>query len=157
MYFSWFRKDDFSHEKATIWIKDSSDVKNVLMDFFIINAQLFASQDINWWTGIVLITCGLLMDGLYQLFDLSFWWHPFTPEDPPVMLNFSESNEETNSFTSWIAWGVSEYLADVHFCVNLSFQCNTAKYVYHVFCHTIFFSDMPLISINSLSVKTLQS
>ncbi len=28
---------------------------------FLTNMQLFTSQDVNWWTGVVWITCGLLM------------------------------------------------------------------------------------------------
>ncbi len=59
------------------------------MDFFtggsvIMNnglMQLLTSQDINWWTGVVWITCGLLWC-VYQLFGLSFWRHPFTAEHP---------------------------------------------------------------------------
>ncbi len=43
--------------------------------------KLFTSQDVNWWTGVVWITCGLLWC-FYQLFGLSFWRHPFTAEDP---------------------------------------------------------------------------
>ncbi len=43
----------------------------------------FTSQDINWWTGLIWITCGLLWC-FYQLFGLSFWRHPFTAEDPLV-------------------------------------------------------------------------
>ncbi len=53
-------------------------VKNILMmDLF----QLLSSQDVNWWTGVVWITCGLLWC-FYQLFGLSFWRHPFTAEHP---------------------------------------------------------------------------
>ncbi len=44
---------------------------NILMDFFITNTLVFTSQDVNWWTGAVWLTCGL-----------SFWRHPFTAEDP---------------------------------------------------------------------------
>ncbi len=47
------------------------------MDLF----QLLSSQDVNWWTGVVWITCGLLWC-FYQLFGLSFWRHPFTAEHP---------------------------------------------------------------------------
>ncbi len=45
-----------------------------MMDLFLTNTQLLSSQDVNWWTGVVWITCGLL------------WWfyHPFTAEDPLV-------------------------------------------------------------------------
>ncbi len=52
-------------------------VKNVLMDLF----QFLSSQDVNWWTGVVWITCGLLWC-FCQLFGLSFWRHPFTAEHP---------------------------------------------------------------------------
>ncbi len=53
------------------------------MDLFLKNMQLLASQDVNWWTEVVWITCGLLWC-FYQLFGLSFWRHPFTAEDPLV-------------------------------------------------------------------------
>ncbi len=59
-------------------------VKNIIMmDLFLINTQLLSSQDVNWWTGVVWITCGLLWC-FYQLFGLSFWRHPFTAEHPLV-------------------------------------------------------------------------
>ncbi len=59
-----------------------SDSLNVLiMDLFLTNMKLLSSQDINWWTGEVWITCGLLWC-FYQLFGLSFWRHPFTAEHP---------------------------------------------------------------------------
>ncbi len=67
-------------------------------------------QHINWWNGVVRITCGLLWC-FYQLFGLPFWRHPFTAEDP-LMSKWGKatflqicSDEETNSSTSWIAWG----------------------------------------------------
>ncbi len=31
------------------------EVKNILMNLFLTNTQLLASQDINWWTGVVWI------------------------------------------------------------------------------------------------------
>ncbi len=54
--------------------------------------------------------CGLLVIivRFYQLFELSFWRHPFTAEDPLVSkwrnAKFLQicSDEETNS--SWLAW-----------------------------------------------------
>ncbi len=49
--------------------------------FVFTNVQPLASQYVNWWTGVVYTTCGLLWC-FYQLFGLSFWWHPFTAEDP---------------------------------------------------------------------------
>ncbi len=53
------------------------------MDLFLANMQLLALKYINWWTGVVWITCGLLWC-FYQLFGLSFWRHPFTAEHPLV-------------------------------------------------------------------------
>ncbi len=49
----------------------------LMLDLF----QLLSSPDVNWWTGVVWITCGLLWC-FYQLFGLSFWRHPFTAEHP---------------------------------------------------------------------------
>ncbi len=77
------------------------EVKNVLMDLFLKATQLFTSQNVYWWIGVVWITCGLLWC-FYQLFGLSFWRHPFTAEDPLVSkwrnTKFLKicSNEETN-------------------------------------------------------------
>ncbi len=39
-----------------------------MMDLFLTNTQLLASQDINWWTAVVWITSGLWR--LYQLWTL---------------------------------------------------------------------------------------
>ncbi len=56
-----------------------------MMDVFVTNkCFFFTSQDINWCTGVMEITCGLLWC-FYQLFGLSFWRHPFTVEDPLVI------------------------------------------------------------------------
>ncbi len=50
-------QNTFSLEEALIWIMDHIWVKNILMlDLF----KLLSSQDVNWWTGVVWITCGLL-------------------------------------------------------------------------------------------------
>ncbi len=58
----------FSLEKAILWIEDLR-LKNVLMmDLFLTKTQLFISQFVNWWTGEVWITCGLLWC-FYQLFE----------------------------------------------------------------------------------------
>ncbi len=84
----------------------------MMMDLFLTNTQLLASQDINWWTGVLWITCGLLWC-FYQMFGLSFWRHPFTAEDSLVSKWWNAtflqicSHEEINSstFTSWMAWG----------------------------------------------------
>ncbi len=102
----------FSLKKVILWIAESKfEVKNVLMmDLFLTNIQFFTSQDANWWTGVMWITCGLLWC-FYQLFGLSFWRHPFTAEDQSVSKRCNAkflqicSDEETNSSTSWMTWG----------------------------------------------------
>ncbi len=71
-------KMTFSLEKAILWI-DNMDI----MDLFLTNMQLFTSQDVNWWTGVVWITCGLLWcfiscldshsDGTHSLQRIHWW------------------------------------------------------------------------------------
>ncbi len=78
------------------------EVKNILtLDLFLTNWQLLASQDVNWWTGVVWITCGLLWcfyqlhsDGTHSLQRIHCW-------ASDGMLHFSKSDEETNSTTTW--------------------------------------------------------
>ncbi len=65
----------WTHILATVWSQKHLD------GFVFTNAQPLASQDVNWWTGVVWTTCGLLWC-FYQLFGLSFWRHPFTVEYP---------------------------------------------------------------------------
>ncbi len=54
-------------------------LNNLIMDLSLTNTYIFSSQDINWWTGVMWITCGLLWC-FYQPFELSFRRHPFTVE-----------------------------------------------------------------------------
>ncbi len=97
----------FLHWKVT-W-KGWFEVKNVLMmDLFITKMQIFASQDINWWTRVVCIIYRSLLC-FYQLFGLSFWWHPFT--EHPLVSKWCNTrflqiryDEKTNLSTSWMAW-----------------------------------------------------
>ncbi len=57
--------------------------------------------------GVVWVTYGIFWC-FYQLFGLSFCWHPFTVEDPLVGMccnaKFLQicSNEETSSPTTWM-------------------------------------------------------
>ncbi len=74
-----------------------------------------------------LIDCGLSWC-FYQLFELSFWRHPFTLHmihwwASDVMLNFSKSvsNKESNSSTFWMAWGWVNWVY-FQFWLNFSFQ-----------------------------------
>ncbi len=69
-------------------------------------------SDVNWWTGVVWITCGL-----------SFWRHPFTVEHPLLRhwcnATFLQIWWKANSSTFRIAWGeVIFFLANIHFWVN---------------------------------------
>ncbi len=103
-------------KKAIVWIEKSyfikkqwfevNNINNNLDELFLINMQLFSSRDVNWWTGVVWITCGLLWC-FYQLFGLSFWRHPFSAEHPlmskwcnATFLQIWWRNNE-----SWMAWG----------------------------------------------------
>ncbi len=93
----------------------------LMMDLFITNMQIFASQDVNWWTGVVWITCKLLWC-FYQLLGLSSWRHPFTAEDPLLSKWYNAKflpiceDEETNSSTFN---GLRVYKCSEHF-VNYS-------------------------------------
>ncbi len=62
----------FSLEEALLWTHILAGSNGL---------KFLVSPDINWWTGVVWITCGLLWC-FYQLFGLSFWRHPFTAEHP---------------------------------------------------------------------------
>ncbi len=101
-----------------------------MMGLFLTNMQLFTSQDIYWWTGVMWINCGLLWC-FYQLFGLSFWRHPFTAEDPLV-------SKWCNATYHQIWWRnklifildglrVRTFSANVNFWVNYFF--NTNKWV----------------------------
>ncbi len=87
--------------------------------------QLFISQDVKWWTGVVWITCGLLW-WFYQLFGLSFWRHPFTSEDPLVSkwckATFIQSVLMKKTYFILDGLSVSKFSAVVHFWVNYSFK-----------------------------------
>ncbi len=79
-----------------------------MLDLFITNTQLFASQYIDGVMWINLVDCDVFISCLD-----SFWRHPFTAEDPLVSkwcnAKFLQIcyDEETNLSTSWMAWGHS--------------------------------------------------
>ncbi len=73
----------FSLEEALLWImysyfdkKQQFGGKNIIMHLFLTNKQLFVSQDINWWTGVMWYLRIIVMFFLRCLG--SFWRHPFT-------------------------------------------------------------------------------
>ncbi len=71
------------------------------MDLFLIILQLFTSQDINWWTGVMQIIV-MFLSAVW----LSFWRHPLTLEDLLVSKCCNDkyiqicSDGETNSAIS---------------------------------------------------------
>ncbi len=80
-FLSWFRPDHFFTGESNIMDRGSDGLK-LKTSWWIcfLQTQLLSSPDVNWWTGVVWITCELLWC-FYHLFGLSFWRHPFTAED----------------------------------------------------------------------------
>ncbi len=81
-------------------------VKNVLMlDLF----QLLSSPDVNWWTGVVWITCDVFIscldshsDGTHSLQSIHCW-------DSDAETHFYKPDEETNSSWSRMTWGWAQF------------------------------------------------
>ncbi len=97
-----------------------------------------ASSKCKWWTEVVLI-CGLLC--FYQLFELLFWWHPFTTfTASEVMLNFSKSvpmKKKKLYISDDLTMSRPTFSANVHFGVNCSFQkWHTQWFPYNTFLLT---------------------
>ncbi len=65
--------------------------------------QLVASQDFNWWTGVLWITWELLWC-FYHLFGLSFWRHPFTSIGEQVMEFYISPNLRKNQTHRHLRW-----------------------------------------------------
>ncbi len=97
--------------EALLWARILTRSDILMMDLFLTNMQLFVSQDVNWWTGVVWITCVLLWcfiscldshsDGTHSL-QMMHWW----PSN--VMLHFSKSvlmKKETHlHLYFWVTW-----------------------------------------------------
>ncbi len=95
--------------------------------YFIIKNNIFLCI---WVLDLIsrdIATCGLLWC-FYQLFELFSCRHPLTAEDQLVSKWYNAkfiqnwSNENTNSSTSWMAWGWIN-TASVHFWMNYPFKC----------------------------------
>ncbi len=113
LFWTVFHDFFFFLKKAILWIEVSyfsNGLKlNILvMDLFLTNMQLLATYDFNWWSGVhgvllvdyydVFISClDSHSDGTHSLHRIHCW-------ASDVMLHFSKSDEEKNSFTSWMAW-----------------------------------------------------
>ncbi len=90
------------------------------MDLFLRNMQLLASQDINWWTGVVWITCDVFIscldshsDGNHSLQRIHWW-------ASDGMLHFSKSDEKNKVI--YILDVLSTFSANFHFWLNYSFK-----------------------------------
>ncbi len=65
-FLSWFRQDGFVTGESNIMNRGLDSARSnslnlkTSMDLFLTNMQRLSSQDINWWTEVVWITCGLL-------------------------------------------------------------------------------------------------
>ncbi len=77
----------FSLEKAKLWIEDCCCNQKQLIK--IQNIMMKTNKDVNWWTGVVWIVCGLWWC-FYQLFELILT-APIHCRASDVMLNFSKS------------------------------------------------------------------
>ncbi len=84
IFLFWFRQHDFSLEKARLWIiyievfYTETICLDVLVSYkhsFLIHKTLIVGL---YWCGLLVDYC----DVFNQLFELSFWRHPFTAEDP---------------------------------------------------------------------------
>ncbi len=122
---------NFSLEKAVFWTEESEAVVYFL---------LFTSQDVNWWTGVMWISFGLLWC-FKKLFGLSFWRHPFNAEDPLVSKrcnakflqilkqNFIQISSKILQIQKQInlqlGWRVSKFSEYLHFWINYYFKKET--------------------------------
>ncbi len=108
--------------------QDCTDTVSVSsnLNLFLTNTQLFISQDVNWWTEVVWITCRLSWC-FYQLFGPSFWRHPFTAEDQLVNKRCNAKFLQLWSHEKW--WPLGEFIFS-----KLSFLGELFPYVtcYHI-------------------------
>ncbi len=102
----------FSLEEALLWIMDlyfcwkqGFEVKTKKnLDGFVLQTQLLAFQDINWWTGVVWITCDVTIscldshsDGTHSLQRIQCW-------ASDVVLHFSKSAPMKKQNRGWSEW-----------------------------------------------------
>ncbi len=64
----WQESSFFSQKQ---WLKfNRKQAKNILMNLFLTNMQLFTSHDVNWWTGVVWITLRIIVMFLSAVWTL---------------------------------------------------------------------------------------
>ncbi len=117
---SWF----FSLEEAILWIMDS----------YFSWKQLVSSPDVNWWTGVLWIIVMFLSDshsdGTHSLQSIHCW------------NTFLQIWWETNSSTSWMAWGWVNYQ-------QISIFGWTILLV-NIICNTVFFCCCCCFSVEAM-------
>ncbi len=84
-----------------------------------VDLVILSSQDVNWWTGVVWIIVMFLSAVWTLILTAPIHIHCW---DSDAMLHFSKSDEETNSSTSWMAWGW------VHFNFWMKYSFNPHRY-----------------------------
>ncbi len=88
IFLSWFRQYQlFGQGKSILWLEDFK--KNLMLGLFVTNSLLFASQNINWWSGVDY--CDVFIsfldshsDGTHSL-QRTNWWAS------DLVLHFSKS------------------------------------------------------------------
>ncbi len=97
----------FSPDSDRVTFSLERAILNILMmDLFLANMQLLILQDVNWWTGLVWITCDVFIscvdshsDGTHSLQRIHWW-------ASDVILDFNKTVPmKKNSSTSWMPWG----------------------------------------------------
>ncbi len=85
-----------------------------MVDLFLTNMQHFTSQDINWWTGVVWITCDVLIscldshsDGTHSLQSIHRW-------ASDVMCSDGQTNSSNTS--DGVHFQQKKYLGGELFC-----------------------------------------
>ncbi len=133
----------FSLEEALLWIMDSyfslKTYEKVLkgLNYWICFLQtcsfclLQMLTDGLEWCGLLVDYCDVFIscyhsDGTHSLQRIHLW-------TSDGMLHFSKSDEETNSSTSWMAWGCGHF----HLCLNYSFNSGTHHQIHFLLVDSI--------------------
>ncbi len=107
-----------------------------MMYLLLTNAQLFTSQDINWWTGVVCITYGLLWC-FYQLFhsDGTHSLQRIHWGASHVMIHFSKSVPMKKEINLHLKWPEDIFR---RICVNYNLMHIYTAWMYFNVCCSCF-------------------
>ncbi len=112
--------------------------QNVLMmDLFLINTLRLSSQDVNWWTGLVWIACGLLWC-FYQTLILTAPIHCRASIAETVMQCYISPNLMKNQTHIHLGWPEDEHIFSKKFIFGWTFalklQCEILTRMKCHFC-----------------------